>query len=144
MDLISLSILLFIVFETLNVLTLYFAPESKLGNGTGVFNALHTSRESPETHSLVRYLINWVAGTKLIFIGLLAVILLKADTGIKQLTALVLIVTILTFYWRLFPSIRKMDREDQISPKGYSRTLGWMILGMVLLLTTALLISYFG
>ena len=144
MDLITIAILIFILFETLNVITLYFAPESKRGNGPGVFNVFHTSRENPETHALVKYLVNWVAGTKLIFIGLLVVLLLKGDTGTKQLAVLVLVGTILTFYWRLFPSIRKMDRADQISPRGYSRTLGWMILGMILMLIVALLISYLG
>jgi len=37
--------------------------------------------------------------------------------------------TISSFYWRLFPLIRKMDSQSQIEPPGYSKSLGWMIAG---------------
>lgn len=46
---------------------LYFTPGTHRGNGLGVFNAYEKSKSDSEVHSLVKYLINWVAGTKLIF-----------------------------------------------------------------------------
>jgi hypothetical protein len=33
----------------------------------------------------------------------------------------------LTFYWRLFPMIRKLDQSGQIQPKNYSLVLGGLI-----------------
>lgn len=141
--LITIAILAFLVLETLNVIILYFTPTSKKGNGLGVFNAYEKSKEIPEVHALVKYLINWVAGTKLIFIALLIVIIIKADESTQMLSVTALILSILSFYWRLYPSIKKMDKEGQLNPKGYSKTLGIMIFGFVTVFVTVLLISYF-
>ena len=47
--------------EIANVLSLYFKPESKMFNGIGVFKAWEKSKEDPEVHDLVRYLVFWVA-----------------------------------------------------------------------------------
>jgi hypothetical protein len=79
MDILRIVIVIFLLLEAMNVLTLYFAPSSKLANGVGVFNAWEKSKQDPEVHQLVAYLVNWVAGTKLIFIMLLIVILLTAN-----------------------------------------------------------------
>ena len=92
-------------------------------------------------HNFVRYLVNWVAGTKLIFIFLLIVILFTADEQTLILTSAVLAISIASFFWRLFPLIRKMDRDDQIDPKNYSAALGWMILAFVLLFLAAGFVS---
>jgi hypothetical protein len=141
MDVLTIVILIFLVLETSNVFMLYFIPETKKGNGIGVFDAYEKSKEDPEVHALIRYLINWVAGTKIIFIALLIVIIV---TGSKQtifLSTLALIISILTFYWRLYPMIKLMDKSNQISPKGYSKTLGLMILGFVGFLSVALVFS---
>ena len=78
-------------------------------------------------HALVRYLINWVAGTKLIFVGLLIVIVASGSAETKLAAVLVLIASILSFFWRLFPALLRLDREGQLTPKGYSKTLGLMI-----------------
>ena len=76
MNILSIAIIIFVVLESLNVLTLYFYPGSQKGNGVGVFNAWEKSKSDPEIHQFIRYLVFWVAGTKLIFIVLLVVILL--------------------------------------------------------------------
>ena len=68
-------ILGFLLLELSNVLILYFFPDSKLANGMGTFKAWDKSKVDTQVHDLVLYLVNWVAGTKLIFIGLLALIL---------------------------------------------------------------------
>ncbi len=137
----SIAILVFIILESTNIIILYFFPGAKNGNGIGVFNAYEKSKADPEIHAFVKYLINWVAGTKLIFIALLIVILLKGDDTLKLLAVIVLIPSIATFYWRLYPSIRKMDKNDQVSPKGYSRILLILISLFLAGFVTALIIS---
>ncbi len=141
MNVVSIAILIFIILESLNVLTLYFWPGSQKGNGIGVFNAWQKSKLDPEMHDFVRYLVNWVAGTKLIFIALLIVILLTAGEQTILLTAVALIASIFSFFWRLFPGIRKMDAAGQITPSGYSKILGIMIAGFIGLFVVALIWS---
>jgi hypothetical protein len=127
MSVLSIAIIVFIVLESLNVLTLYFNPGSQIANGIGVFNAWESSKADPEVHQFVRYLVYWVAGTKLIFIALLLVIVLTAEESTRLLTVVALIASISSFFWRLFPIIRSLDREGHITPPGYSRTLAIMI-----------------
>ena len=127
----------FLVLETTNVVALYFFPDSKFANSIGVFNAWEKSKDDPEIHNFVKYMVNWVAGTKLIFILLLVVILLTADEQTLLLTGIALVLSIAVFFWRLFPLVRKMDRDDQLDPKNYSAVLGWMILGMIIILSAA-------
>ncbi len=141
MSALSIAILIFIVLETLNIILLYFTPDSKKGNGAGVFDAYEKSKEFPEIHALIKYLINWVAGTKLIFISLLIVVLITGSNTTKLFAVAALIPSIATFYWRLYPAIRKMDNNGSISPKGYSKTLFIMITVFLLGFTTALVIS---
>lgn len=120
-------ILAFILFETANVLALYFAPESKYANAVGVFTAWEKSKQDAEVHNFVKYLVYWVAGTKLIFLLLLATIALYADENLQRISLLALSAATLSFYWRLFPLIKKMDGNGQIEPKNYSTVLGIMI-----------------
>ena len=134
----------FLIMEAANVATLYFFPESKYANGVGVFKAWEKSKQDPEIHNFVRYLVNWVAGAKLIFIFLLIVILYTADEQSLILTGIAMIISIASFFWRLFPLIRKMDREGQIEPKNYSVVLGWMISGFILVFLVAIFISVGG
>ena len=120
-------ILVFIMFEASNVLALYFAPGSKYLNSVGVFTAWEKSKQFPEIHDFVKYLVYWVAGTKLICLLLLAMILLYADINTQHMSLIALIIATLSFYWRLFPLIKKMDRNGQVEPKNYSTILGIMI-----------------
>jgi len=140
MNILSIVIVLFVVLETLNVLMLYFTPGTRRGNGVGVFNAYEKSKSDPEVHAFVRYLINWVAGTKLIFILLLIVILLTGSRVTKIYSVIGLILSILTFFWRLYPAVKTLDNDNQITPKGYSRTLGMMIAGILGVLSIALIL----
>jgi hypothetical protein len=131
----------FILLESTNVIALYFFPDSKLANSVGIFKAWQKSKPDAQMHNFARYLVNWVAGTKLIFIFLLIVILFTADEQTLILTSIALAVAIASFFWRLFPLIRKMDGDDQIDPKNYSAVLGWMILAFILLFLAAIFIS---
>lgn len=133
--------ILFLILEMTNVVTLYFFPGSRYANGVGVFRAWEKSQLDPEVHDFVKYLVNWVAGTKLIFIMLLIVILYVGGEQLLQLTAVVMALSILSFFWRLFPLVRRMDRAGQITPPGYSRALGGMIAAMIAVFGVALLLS---
>lgn len=138
MSILSIAISLFILLESLNVLTLYFYPGSQRGNGIGVFDAWEKSKADPEMHQFIRYPVYWVAGTKLIFIALLLVILITTGESVQLLTVVALIASILSFFWRLYPMIKALDRAGHITPPGYSRTLAMMITGIVGLFALAL------
>ena len=139
MSILSIAILVFIIMESANVAILYFWPGSQLGNGVGVFNAFHNS-ESEEQRLFSSYLVNWVAGVKLIFIFLLAVILAIGSEQVKLWAVVAMILSIATYFWRLHPIIKKLDAMGCITPKGYSKALGWMITGFLLMFAAALIV----
>lgn len=128
----KIVILIFMLLESTNVLALYFFPESRYTNSVGVFHAWEKSKSDPEIHRFARYMVNWVAGTKLIFLLLLAVILLTGSEQTLRLTSIVMALAIATFFWRLFPLIRQMARERELTPANYDSMLGWTIGVMVL------------
>lgn len=140
MTFLKIVIIAFILLETSNVLALYFAPGSKYANAVGVFTAWEKSKQYPEIHDFVKYLVYWVAGAKLIFLLLLAMIVIYADLNTQRLSVLVLIITTASFYWRLFPLIKKMDKNGQINPKNYSITLGIMIFVFILVFAVAFIL----
>jgi len=144
MNILSWAIIIFCILEITNVLALYFFPDTKKANGMGVFKAWEKSKQDPDIHNLVKYLVNWVAGTKLIFIMLLIVIVYTADEQGLLLTGAALIISISSFFWRLFPLIKTMDRNDQIDPKNYSASLGWIILVFILGFLFAICIPKIG
>lgn len=144
MDIISVVLLVFGVLELSNVLLLYLAPGSRRGNSMGFFTAYEKSKQDPEVYALVSYLVNWVAGTKLIFIVLLIGILITGDGAVKVFTAIALMFSIMTFYSRLYPALKTMDREGQIIPHGYSRTLAIMIAAFILSFAAAVVIYLIG
>ena len=130
--------------EFLNVLTLYFKPGAKASaNGVGVFNAWEKSKNDPEIHDFVKYLVYWVAGTKIIFILLIIVIIIFADPITQRISIIALIIAIATFYWKLFPLIRKLDKENNITPKGYSKVLGIMIAMIMIALLIGVILEFF-
>ncbi|WP_322508897.1 hypothetical protein [Anaerolinea sp.] len=137
----KIVILGFAFLEFSNVLALYFFPGAKQANAVGVFSAWEKSRQYPEIHDFVQYLVNWVAGAKLIFIFLLVVIAFFGDLNLQRMSLIALALATLSFYWRLFPLIRKMDLSGQIEPRNYSKTLGVMIFSLILLFFLASFIS---
>jgi len=138
--LVKIVILAFMLLETSNILALYFLPGSRQANAVGVFSAWEKSKQYPEIHDFIKYLVYWVAGTKLIFILLLGVIVLFADLSVQRLSLIALGMATLTFFWRLFPLIRKLDRDGQITPKNYSLILGGMILLFIAVFAAAALV----
>lgn len=129
---------IFLLLEFANVLALYFKPDFPYANAMGVFKQWEKSRTNDPVADLLRYLAFWVAGSKLIFILLLLVIAVFGNETIQLYSLFSLILAILTYFWKLSPLIRKMDRKGQISPKGYSKILDLMILSFILVMTLAI------
>ena len=140
MDILTIVLMLFGIIELANVFLLYLAPGSRRGNSIGFFDAYEKSKRDPEVHALVSYLVNWVAGTKLIFIVLLIGILITGSPATKVFTGIALVFSILTFFSRLYPALKTMDQKGQITPRGYSRTLAIMIAVFIATFTAAVII----
>lgn len=140
MPLAEIVILVFLLLELSNVIALYFAPGSKYANAVGVFTAWEKSKQYPEIHDFIKYLVYWVAGAKLIFLMLLGMVILFDDFDRQRMSLLALAIATSSFYWRLFPLIRKMDKAGQINPKNYSILLGFMILAFIAVFVTAIIL----
>ena len=138
---IKIAIIAFIILETGNIMMMYFLPDSKMGNGVGVFKAWEKSKTDPEIHGFAKYMVNWVAGSKVIFILLLIVFLVWGDEKTLPFVGVAMTLSIATFFFRLFPIIKDMDQNGQIDPRGYSKTLRWMILGMLVLFAVATVLA---
>jgi hypothetical protein len=138
---VKIVILVFILLEFSNVLALYFAPGSKYANAVGVFSAWEKSKQDPEIHGFVRYLVYWVAGAKLIFLFLLGVITFFGNSDLQRISMVALGIATISFYWRLFPLIRKMDQKGQINPKNYSIVIGVMISVFIVLFALAAIVG---
>lgn len=131
----------FLVLESANVAALYFVPGSRRFNAVGVFSGWTASTSDDDLHDFVRYLVYWVAGTKLIFIALWLVILLVGEPRTQLLASIVMVPAIATFYWKLFPIVRRLDARGQVEPPGYSAVLGWMIAGFVAAFVVAIAVA---
>ena len=126
------------VLELSNVFMLYFKKDSTRANGIGVFKAWEKTKSDPEINDFVKYLINWIAGTKIFFLSLLIVIVIFGSQDLYPWVLLAMVLSIATFYIGLYPLARKMDGEDMLIPKGYSKTL----VGMITMLIIVFLILY--
>ena len=139
--LLNICLAVFIILESTNVITLYFNPDTKLFNGMGAFRVWREIKDHERYGDFSRYLVNWVAGTKLIFLALLTVILFFGSTQVKVISSGAMILSIGSFFWRLFPLIRKIDLEGMIDPQNYHKTLAIMILSFMGLFLVALMIG---
>ncbi len=142
MNILQVGILVFVFIEILNVLTLYFAPGSKKGNGLGVFTSYEELKKDQRHGEFVTYLVNWVAGAKLIFIMLSLVIVFYGNYTTHVFSVVALIISILSFNFKLYPIIKSLDKKEMISPHGYSKALNIMINTMIIGFITILVISH--
>ena len=124
-------IIAFLLLELSNVIALYFFPGSKMANAVGVFTAWDKSKLHPEIHDFIKYLVYWVAGAKLVFLLLLAVIIFFGSEEIQRYSLIALGAATLSFYWRMFPLIRRLDKSGQIQPRNYSMIIGGMIFVLI-------------
>ena len=134
----DIAIIIFCIMELGNVLILYFKPNSKLGNGVAVFDAWRDVKEDKNLDLFAHYMAYWVAGVKLIFIFLL----LTGNEITKIWAVVAMIISIATYFWKLHPIIKQLDSLNKINPKGYSKTLGLMISGFLLMFSTALILYF--
>lgn len=126
--------------ELANVIILYFKPDSKLGNGVAVFNSWFDVKNDDALSLFAHYMVYWVAGVKLIFIFLLLVVLFTGSTTTQMWAVIAMILSIATYFYKLHPIIKKLDSMGKITPKGYSKTLGYMIAGFLIMFSFALII----
>ncbi len=138
MDVLNIAIIIFIFLESANITILYFFPEIKYGNGVAVFNEYYVAQKNESSRLFVKYLLNWVAGTKLVFIALLIVVLFLGDDLIKIHSLAFMCIAISSYYFMLNPIMKKLDMVDEITPKGYSKTLFLMITGINTLFISAI------
>ena len=113
---------------------------SRLGNGVAVFDSWHDVKENSALDLFAHYMAYWVAGVKLIFIFLLLVVLFTGTEITKMWAIIAMILSIVTYFWKLHPIIKKLDNMNKITPKGYSKTLGLMISGFLLMFIISLII----
>jgi len=142
MDILSIAIVVFIVMETLNILILYFKPDSRLGNGVAVFDSWNDAKKDESMTLFSHYMAYWVAGSKLIFIVLLLVVLITGTETTRLFAVGAMILSIATYFWKLHPIIKKLDSMGKITPKGYSKTLGGMIAGFLAMFSIAFILYF--
>lgn len=143
MDILSIAIIIFCIMEAGNVAILYFAPDSKLGNGVAVFDSWRDAKKSESMDLFAHYMAYWVAGVKLIFIFLLMVVLFTGTETTKVYAVVAMILSIATYFWKLHPIIKALDKMGKITPKGYSKVLGMMISGFLIMFSAALILHIF-
>lgn len=141
MSALQVTFLVFASIEGLSILELYFMQDRCMFNGVAMFSGWEISKEVPEVHGLVRYLVNWVAGMKLIVVGLLVVLALTAPAQTLLMAGIVLVLTVASFFWRMFPIACKFDKHEFIQPKGRAKTMGMMVAGLELVLVASIFIT---
>ena len=134
----------FLLLEISNVIVLFFIPDSKQVHGMGMFPAWEKSKSDPDVHSLMRYLAIWVAGSKLIIVALLIVLLIWGNKQLITLGGFALVISMSPFYFGLFPAMQKIDKNNQVDPKGFSVRLGFTITVLVLALLIGSILALFG
>lgn len=131
MNILQIVIIVFLVLETLNIIVLYSNPRMKQGNGVGIFKVLDNIDQEGQVYQLIKYLTTWIANAKVIFVALGITIVIFGDETVQLHAALAFVFSILMFYVTLYPILNKLDKEGNISPSGYSKTLAYTILSFV-------------
>lgn len=134
----------FLLLEISNAIVLFFVPDSKQVHGMGMFPAWAKSKSDPDIHNLMRYLTIWVAGSKMILVALLIVILIWGSKQLITIAGFVLVISMLPFYAGLFPAMKKIDENNQVKPKGFSMRLGFTITALILALMIGSILALFG
>jgi hypothetical protein len=134
----------FLLLEISNVFVLFFRPDSRQVHGMGMFPAWEKLKSDPDIHNLMRYLTIWVAGSKLILVALFIVMLIWGDKQLITIAGFALVISMLPFYFGLFPAIKKIDKNDQVVPKGFSMRLGFTITVLILALLIGSILALFG
>ncbi len=142
MNVLSIAILIFIILESANIIILYFFPEFKLGNGISVFNEYFNTQKNESSGLFVKYLVNWVAGSKLVFVALLFVVLFLGNDFIKIHSLAFMCVAVSSYYFMLHPIVKTLDENGDITPKGYSKTLFITITSFIVIFILAIVLYH--
>ncbi len=142
MNILSITIWVFVILESANVIILYFFPRFTFGNGVAVFNEYFNIQQNESSGLFVKYLVNWVAGSKLVFIALLLVVLFWGNDVIQMHSLAFMCVAISSYYFRLHPIIKKLDKNGEITPKGYSKILFIMITSFIVLFMVTIIMYH--
>lgn len=140
MNILQVVISVFCFLEVSNIMVLYLKPTMKKGNGIGVFKVLHEVDASDPVYLLIKYLANWVANVKVIFVALSMIIVIFGSETLQLYAVLALFLSTTLFYVTLFPIMKKLDDEDMLTQKGYSRTLAYIILSFLLMFIMAVVV----
>ncbi len=143
MNFLDISIYIFVFLELSNIIIIYMKPDFKYGNGLAVFKDWNQEQDE-STMLFKKYMANWVAGSKLIFVVLLIVIVVYGNDTIKLASLLVMIPAIATYYIKLHPLIKKLDSLGRVQPKGYANTLIAMISTFLLMFVVAICLYLIG
>lgn len=122
----------FVLLEISNAYVLFFFPESSKVHGMGMFPAWQKAKEDPNIHNLLRYFTFWVAGSKLIMSALMVIILVWGGDKLLVITSFALVISMLPFYFGLFPTMKKIDENGQVEPSGFSYQLAFTITALIL------------
>ena len=136
------AILIIVVMELSNILVMYFKPNFKYGNSMNTFKQWYKAQEKEPERLFVKYMVNWVANCKLIFLALLVVVVLFGNKIIAVCAVIATIVSIGIYFVSLHPIIKKLDEMGEIQPKGYSKTLA-LTIGAFMVMFSAALVLYF-
>ena len=136
------ALIIFIAMELSNVIIMYFNPDFKYGNSMSTFKQWHKSQQSEPERLFVKYMVNWVANCKLIFLTLLTAVLLFGNETITVWAVIATIFSISIYFISLHPTIKKLDAINQIWPKGYSGTLANTIRIFIAMFALALILYY--
>lgn len=133
MTFLTIAMSAFLLLEISNVFVLFFAPDSPQVHGMGMFPVWEKIKKDVNMYNLVRYFTFWVAGSKLILIVLLVIVLVMGTPMMKVIAGYVTGLSMLPFYWGLFPTMKKIDENDQVEPKGFAMRLGFTITMFILM-----------
>lgn len=136
------AILIFVVMELSNILVMYFKPNFKYGNSMNTFKQWYKAQEKEPERLFVKYMVNWVANCKLIFLALLVVVVLLGNEIITVCAVMATILSIAIYFVTLHPIIKQLDEMEEIQPKGYSKTLA-LTIGAFMVMFSGALVLYF-
>ena len=114
------------------MLELYFLQNNCKFNGACIFSGWEKSKADTEVHALIRYLVNWLAGVKMIVVALVLVLVFTAPENTLVAATIALVITVASFYWRLYPMLRSADKVGQLKPRGHAKRLSIMVMGLEL------------
>ena len=134
------AILIFVVMELSNILVMYFKPNFKYGNSMNTFKQWYKAQEKEPERLFVKYMVNWVANCKLIFLALLVVVVLLGNEIITVCAVMATILSIAIYFVTLHPIIKQLDEMEEIQPKGYSKTLALTIGAFMVMFSGALVL----